>query len=106
MSIGGSGNHASVRALRMNDSDDVACLLNAASVGDEIEVRDSNGFVVDTVLANADIPRFHKVALRDLGVGEQLRKYGETIGIVSSPITRGDYVHVHNLVSAKVGAGR
>ncbi|MCH3947404.1 MAG: UxaA family hydrolase [Olsenella sp.] len=90
----------------MNDSDDVACLLDAASVGDEIEVRDSNGFVVDTVLANADIPRFHKVALRDLGVGEQLRKYGETIGIVSSPITRGDYVHVHNLVSAKVGAGR
>lgn len=106
MNISDPDDHAIIRALRMNDNDDVACLLDVASVGDEIEVHDASGSVVDTVQANADIPRFHKVALKDLEVGARLRKYGEVIGIVSSPIVRGDYVHVHNLVSAKVGAGK
>ena len=95
-----------VPALRLNEHDDVACLLGPASKDDQIEVRDTDGAVVDTVAARADIPRFHKVALRDLGAGERLTKYGEVIGTTSSAITRGDYVHVHNLVSAKVGVGK
>lgn len=95
-----------VPALRLNEHDDVACLLGPASKDDQIEVRDTDGAVVDMVAARADIPRFHKVALRDLGAGERLTKYGEVIGTTSSAITRGDYVHVHNLVSAKVGVGK
>lgn len=99
-------NKPCTRALRMNAHDDVACLLGAVSGGDQIEVWDTAGAIVDRLQSRADIPRFHKVALRDLQEGERLVKYGEVIGTVSSPIARGDYVHVHNLVSAKVGAGK
>ena len=44
-----------------------------------------------------DIPIGHKVALRDIAVGEGVVKYGVDIGKVVAPITKGEHVHVHNL---------
>ena len=46
---------------------------------------------------NQDVPIGHKVALRDLGVGETIIKYGQDIGRVVAPIRKGDHVHTHNL---------
>jgi (2R)-sulfolactate sulfo-lyase subunit alpha len=46
---------------------------------------------------NQDVPIGHKVALRDLAVGESVIKYGQDIGRVVQPIRRGDHVHTHNL---------
>ena len=42
-------------------------------------------------------PYGHKIALRDIAPGEHIMKYGECIGAASHPISKGDYVHVHNL---------
>ncbi len=44
-----------------------------------------------------DVPIGHKVALRDLAVGDTVIKYGEDIGKVVAPIKKGEHVHVHNL---------
>ncbi len=46
---------------------------------------------------NQDVPIGHKVALKDLAVGDTVIKYGEDIGRVVAPIRRGDHVHTHNL---------
>ena len=46
---------------------------------------------------NQDVPIGHKVALRDLAVGETVIKYGQDIGRVVAPIRKGDHVHTHNL---------
>ena len=46
---------------------------------------------------NQDVPIGHKVALRDLGVGDTVIKYGQDIGRVVAPIRKGDHVHTHNL---------
>jgi (2R)-sulfolactate sulfo-lyase subunit alpha len=48
-------------------------------------------------VANQDVPIGHKIALRDLAVGDTVIKYGQDIGRVVSPIRRGDHVHTHNL---------
>ena len=48
-------------------------------------------------VCNQDVPIGHKVALRDLAVGESVIKYGQDIGKVIKPIRRGDHVHTHNL---------
>lgn len=45
----------------------------------------------------ADVPIGHKVALRDLAVGDTVFKYGEDIGKVVKPIRKGEHVHTHNL---------
>lgn len=44
-----------------------------------------------------DVPIGHKVALRDLAVGDTVFKYGEDIGKVVKPIRKGEHVHTHNL---------
>jgi (2R)-sulfolactate sulfo-lyase subunit alpha len=47
--------------------------------------------------SNQDVPIGHKVALKDLAVGDTVIKYGEDIGKVVAPIRKGDHVHTHNL---------
>jgi (2R)-sulfolactate sulfo-lyase subunit alpha len=43
------------------------------------------------------VPIGHKIALRDLEVGDTIVKYGEDIGRVVAPIRKGEHVHTHNL---------
>jgi (2R)-sulfolactate sulfo-lyase subunit alpha len=43
------------------------------------------------------IPIGHKVALKDLGPGDTVIKYGQDIGRIIAPVRRGEHVHVHNL---------
>jgi (2R)-sulfolactate sulfo-lyase subunit alpha len=45
----------------------------------------------------ADIPIGHKVALKDLEVGDTVIKYGQDIGRIVAPVKQGEHVHVHNL---------
>lgn len=45
----------------------------------------------------ADVPIGHKVALVDLKPEDTAIKYGEDIGRVVAPVSKGGHVHVHNL---------
>ncbi|SAL41793.1 UxaA family hydrolase [Caballeronia telluris] len=61
-----------------------------------------NAWIMDedeivTVSAKQDIPIGHKVALRDMAVGDTVFKYGVDIGKVVAPITAGEHAHVHNI---------
>jgi (2R)-sulfolactate sulfo-lyase subunit alpha len=47
--------------------------------------------------AKQAVPIGHKVALKDLAVGDTVIKYGEDIGKVVAPIAKGEHVHTHNL---------
>ena len=50
-----------------------------------------------TLQCTQDIPIGHKVALRDLAVGDTVIKYGIDIGRVVQPISKGQHAHVHNI---------
>jgi len=45
----------------------------------------------------SDIPIGHKLALKDLAVGDTVMKYGTDIGKVVAPIKKGEHLHVHNV---------
>ena len=47
-----------------------------------------------------DVPAGHKLALRDIAAGEKIVKYGFPIGIATTDIKAGDWVHVHNVKTA------
>jgi len=49
------------------------------------------------VTVNDDIPIGHKLALKDLAVGDTVIKYGVDIGKVVSSIKAGEHLHVHNV---------
>jgi (2R)-sulfolactate sulfo-lyase subunit alpha len=49
------------------------------------------------VKALADIPIGHKVALKDMAVGDTVLKYGIDMGKVVANIKAGEHAHVHNI---------
>lgn len=60
------------------------------------------GWIMDedqsaSVRARQDIPIGHKVALKDMAVGDTVIKYGIDIGKVVAPIQAGEHAHVHNI---------
>ena len=66
--------------------------LTALSVGDEADDR------LGRVLCRASLGRGHKLATATIDEGQPIIKYGEPIGLATSPIQPGDHVHVHNVV--------
>ena len=79
------------RAVRVRPTDDVAVAVDALEAGDAITVGD------DTVRIREAIPAGHKVALRALGVGDVIHKYGWAIGRLTAAVEAGDWIHSHNL---------
>jgi (2R)-sulfolactate sulfo-lyase subunit alpha len=45
----------------------------------------------------ADSPLGHKVAMKDMAVGDTVIKYGVDIGKVVAAIKTGEHAHVHNI---------
>jgi (2R)-sulfolactate sulfo-lyase subunit alpha len=43
------------------------------------------------------VPLGHKIALRDLKVGDTVLKYGHDVGRIVADVAQGRHVHVHNL---------
>ena len=63
---------------------------------------DLNGWIMDedrmtSVKATQDIPIGHKVALKDMAVGDTVLKYAVDIGKVVASIRAGEHAHVHNI---------
>lgn len=88
-------------ALKVNDKDNVATIFaNEISDGTIVEIRDKKGNT-EKVKVIGDVPYGHKIAVRDIALGELIVKYGEEIGTASKDIKKGEYVHVHNLDSMR-----
>ena len=73
--------------IRLDPSD------NVVTVTRPIEA----GFAIETVAANAMIPRGHKIATQAIATGEAVRKYAQVIGYASTDIAPGDHVHTQNV---------
>lgn len=61
-----------------------------------------NGWIMDadktmTLQALQDIPIGHKIALKNMAVGDTVIKYGIDMGKVVAPIKAGEHAHVHNI---------
>jgi (2R)-sulfolactate sulfo-lyase subunit alpha len=60
---------------------------------------DTNGET--SINSNHDIKLGHKIALKAIGNGEYAYEYGEIIGKATQKINAGDWVHIHNIKSAR-----
>lgn len=83
------------RVLKMDEIDNLVTTIVAFKQNDIIEVDGKE------ITLNADIPKFHKIAIKDILKGELVYKYGEIIGDALEDIKIGDYVHVHNIESTR-----
>lgn len=65
-----------------------------------------SGFYMDDdsrieVTADCDIPLGHKISVSELPAGGEVIEYGTRIGLVPDGLSVGDYVHTHNIKSAR-----
>jgi galactarate dehydratase len=80
-------------AILLNPADDVAVARRRIVAGEATGISG--------VVAAQLIPRGHKVALRPLPAGAELRKFGQVIGVATQAIEAGAHVHLHNLAMSE-----
>ena len=51
--------------------------------------------LMSPVEALEEVPKGHKIALHDLAAGDQILKYGISIGSATAPVEAGRWVHLH-----------
>lgn len=84
-----------INAFVISSEDDVATVSESVTRGQPITYMLGGQEI--TIQAIDDIPKYHKVAVRIVGHGADVRKYGEVIGYATSDILIGNHVHTHNL---------
>lgn len=87
------------KAVVFNSKDNVATALADLKAGDTLELN--AGDTKLTIKLTAPVPFGHKFSLDNIASGSPVIKYGEAIGIATTTIQPGDYVHVHNVASAR-----
>lgn len=75
--------------IHIHPKDNVAVALHAIPAGT----------VFEGIAALTDIPQGHKMALTSIAAGEQVVKYGFSIGHTTAEVAPGDWVHTHNMAT-------
>ena len=84
------------KAFVIDPKDNVATALEALSPGETQLLGElSRG----TIAAVTEVPKGHKLALRDIEPGENIIKYGIPIGHATQAIPAGSWVHLHVMQS-------
>ncbi|HVY34022.1 MAG TPA: altronate dehydratase family protein [Caulobacteraceae bacterium] len=89
-----------------NPQTDTRHSLHLVDAGDDVGValRDlAIGERVEGIAIREAVPRGHKLAVRAVSQGSEVRKYGWAIGVAKIDIAPGDHVHSHNLATALSG---
>lgn len=85
------------KGIQITAKDNVGVVIQDVEPGDEVVF--DNGLVI-TALDHIVMP--HKLALRDIAAGEDIVKYGETMGYATQDIKAGQHIHDHNCDSEKL----
>lgn len=80
--------------VKIHEEDNVAVALRPIGKGESLFVAGEEVAVLE------EVPQGHKFALRDIGEGEEVTKYGFRIGYAKEAIRKGQWVHVHNVKTA------
>lgn len=79
------------QCIKINNEDNVLVALTNLETGQVIKDNDLDIELID------DINPGHKIAARDIYKGENITKYGYSIGHATEDIKKGQWIHSHNL---------
>lgn len=85
-----------------SDKDNVGNALEDIAPGDALVWRQAGAEC--RLNAAEAVPFAFKVALRAIDAGQEIRCYGEPIGLASRSIEAGSLVHVHNVRGLRANA--
>lgn len=79
------------KILQINENDNVVVAIKNLKREDKIIFKDTE------IEINSNIPVGHKIAIKNIDIGENIIKYGEIIGKAIDNINIGDHVHTDNV---------
>jgi len=78
--------------VKLHDKDSVVIALRAFTKGEKLTLDSGRSLqLLD------DVPFGHKIALHSIAAGEHVLKFGYSIGVASTSIEAGAWVHTHNM---------
>ena len=77
--------------IKLNENDNVITALSNLKKGDKISVDGAE------IILKEDIDRGHKIAFKNINLGDRIIKYGYPIGGAVEDRNQGSHVHVHNV---------
>lgn len=92
-----------IDAILISAGDDVVTLTREAPMGKTVRYLDG-GDMAEIISLGA--PKFHKIAVRNIPAGCEIKKYGEVIGRATCDIKKGEHVQCHNITSGVEGGER
>ncbi|TCP21279.1 D-altronate dehydratase [Scopulibacillus darangshiensis] len=90
------------KVIQLHVNDDVAIALGDIQKGENIRMQAINNQMIEINVLE-DIPKGHKVSVRPVMEGEDVTKFGYSIGKAKENISEGAWVHTHNLKSGLKG---
>ena len=87
------------RAIMTHSSDNVATLVTGITANQLVDIV--NGQQESKLESKENIQFGHKLAVMNIGAGENVIKYGEVIGKALKDIEAGQHVHIHNVESQR-----
>ena len=78
------------KAVLITEQDTVLTVLEEVKPG---EYADTGS---EKVMAQENIPQYHKIARFDICRGDRIYKYGQPMGYAIMDIKQGQWVHTHN----------
>jgi len=90
------------KAIIMAVADSVAIALDDLVPGDGVRIRSLLQEIVGELEVSDSVPYGHKLSVKLIAKGDEVIKNGEVIGIASQSISKGEHVHIHNIVSLYV----
>lgn len=84
-----------LKYIRISEKDNVAIAMEPVKKGEDL----GGG-----VIARADIPQAHKIALCDMCKGENVVRYGVNLGALTVDVKKGDWINEH-MIAVPVSPG-
>lgn len=72
-------------------------VTSVADINEKDNFNVKIGDTEKTFASNHNVPFGHKIAIQEIRKGGEIIKYGHVIGIASTDIKVGDWVHIHNV---------
>ncbi|GGW48335.1 UxaA family hydrolase [Arenibacter certesii] len=81
------------KLIRLSENDNVLVVCCNIEPGEELQLENVR-YVINEFVALG-----HKIALKDIAMGEPILKFNVVIGSAVRDIKKGQHVHVHNIKS-------
>jgi len=90
------------KVVQLHSKDDVVISLHEIRKGENIQIQTADKALID-IKARDDIPKGHKMLVQSVKQGEDVLKFGYSIGKAKEDLSAGEWVHTHNLESGLHG---